>query len=86
MQIDLRYEVYYNSSRSMIKDSLMGKHVAAPLFKRGVERDKFDKALTWLARDIDQLMTIRGLQYDRTKCMLANLNTLFVHEINPKLT
>jgi UV radiation resistance-associated gene protein len=81
VQIPLRYEVIYNSSRSMIRDVVVGRGGALPLFKRGVERDRFDRAIMWLQKDIEQLMMIRtGAAYDKKRSMLANLKEVFACE------
>lgn len=65
----------------MIRDNAVGRGGALPLFKRGVERDRFDRALLWLQKDIEQLMMIRnGTAYDKRKSMLANLKQIFACE------
>lgn len=62
----------------MIRDCVVGRGGALPLFKRGVERDRFDRAIMWLQKDIEQLMMIRtGNPYDKKKSMLANLKQIF---------
>lgn len=62
----------------MIRDPVVGRGGALPLYKRGVERDRFDRALQWLQKDIEQLMMIRsGAPYDKKKSMLANLKQIF---------
>jgi UV radiation resistance-associated gene protein len=85
LQIPLRYEVIYCSSRSMIRDAVVGSGRALPLFKRGVERERFDRALLWLQKDVEQLMLLRGYVYDRKKSILGNLKQLFSCEMCPKL-
>ncbi len=79
-QIPLRYEVIYNSSRSLIRDPVVGRGGALPLYKRGVERDRFDRAIQWLQKDIEQLLMIRGGTYDKKKSILGNLKQLFACE------
>mmetsp|Transcript_9147 Transcript_9147/g.13789 ORF Transcript_9147/g.13789 Transcript_9147/m.13789 type:complete len:478 (-) Transcript_9147:153-1586(-) len=86
LQVPLRYEVIYQSSRSMIRDTVTGRGLAYPLFKRGVERDKFDRALMWLQKDVEQIMALRSFTYDRKKSILGNLKHLFSCEMCRKLS
>jgi hypothetical protein len=65
----------------MIRDAVVGRGGPLPLFKRGVERDRFDRAMMWLQKDIEQLMMIRtGATYDKRKSLLANLKQVFACE------
>jgi hypothetical protein len=70
----------------MIKDSVIGRGGALPLFKRGVERERFDRAREWLLRDIEQLMLFRGIPYEKKRGMLGNLKALFSYEESTKIT
>lgn len=81
----MRYEVIYSSSRSMIRDAVLGRGSTLPLFKRGVERERFDRALIWLQKNIEQLMDRMGYKYSRKNSMLFNMKHLFDCEICPKL-
>mmetsp|Transcript_17075 Transcript_17075/g.28515 ORF Transcript_17075/g.28515 Transcript_17075/m.28515 type:complete len:512 (-) Transcript_17075:159-1694(-) len=85
LQVSLRYDVIYSSSRSMIRDAVLGRGSTLPLFKRGVERERFDRALIWLQKNIEQLMDSMGYKYSRKFSMLYNLSHLFDCEICPKL-
>ena len=86
MQITLRYEILYNASRSLIRDSVVGNGTPFPLYKRGADRERFDRALYWLVKDIEQVMFCRGHMYDTSKTMLGNLKSLFDCETCPRLT
>ncbi len=73
-------------SRSLIRDAVgVSSTSAYPLFKRGVEKDRFEKALIWLKVDIEQLLSTRGVVYDISQSMLYNLAQLFESEKCPKL-
>jgi hypothetical protein len=69
----------------MIRDPSMGRGVALPLYKRGVERDRFERALAWLQKDVEQILAVRGISYDRQKGMLFNLRQLYACEMCPKM-
>lgn len=62
----------------MIKDPVytaMGGSL--PLFRRGSERERFDRAIVWLKKDIEQLLQVRGHSYDPNREILGNLQLLF---------
>ena len=63
----------------------MGRGNALPLYKRGVERDRFERAMSWLIKNVEQIMSIRGVVYDRSKSILQNLSILFECDTCPKL-
>jgi hypothetical protein len=57
---------------------LNGLHgVTLPLFKRGTERERFERALYWLAKTIEQLLKARGLKFEPREELLFNINKLF---------
>jgi hypothetical protein len=58
---------------------------ASPRTQRGVERERFDRALIWLQKNLEQLMDRMGYKYARKESMLHNLKHLFDCEICPKL-
>ncbi len=92
-KIPLRYQLVFQASRSMIRDPVTGGASSSsangglvlPLYRKNVDRDRFERALVWLQRDIEQLLSSRGVAYDLKKDMLCNLHQLFVCEMCPKL-
>lgn len=73
-------------SRSLIRDAIGNVAGSAfPLFKKGVEKERFEKAINWLKLDIEQLLSSRGVVYDGGQSMLYNLSLLFDSEKCPKL-
>ena len=62
-----------------------GGGLVLPLYRKNVDRDRFDRALIWLQRDIEQLLACRGVGYDIKKDMLCNLQQLFICEMCPRL-
>ena len=84
----MRYQLLHMGSRSLIRDPV-NSNVAAgtyPLFRRGVEKERFDRALHLLRLNIEQLLLSREVPYDSTKSCLGNLFVLFDHENCPKLS
>mmetsp|Transcript_26979 Transcript_26979/g.81478 ORF Transcript_26979/g.81478 Transcript_26979/m.81478 type:complete len:144 (+) Transcript_26979:489-920(+) len=78
LQVALRYELVHSASRSLVRDCLSsnGTGYTYPLFRRETEQRCFDKAVTLLAADIEQLMCVHGLEYDSKLCMLRNLKVI----------
>ena len=95
LEIPLRYQLIYQGSRSMIRDPVSSSNVPGtmtasgglvlPLYRRNVDRERFERGLVWLQRDVEQILACRGLNYDHKRDMLCNLQQLFVCEICPKL-
>ena len=96
LEVPLRYQLIYQASRSMIRDpissgglpsstSISGGGLVLPLYRRNVDRDRFERALIWLQRDVEQLLACRGLGFDTKKDMLGNLQQLFVCDMCPRL-
>jgi len=52
-----------------------------PLYRRGVEKERFDVAVALLRADIQQLLYSRGVSFHKDAHMLQNLQTLFHHEM-----
>jgi len=79
LQVALRYELVHSASRSLVRDCLSsnGTGYTYPLFRRETEQRCFNKAVTLLAADIEQLMYAHGLEYDNKFCMLRNLQLIF---------
>lgn len=88
LEVPLRYQMLFMGSRSFIRDPVLGSTSGTlPLFRRNVEKERFDRAVSWLRRDIEQLLQTRGVLYDHTKesNILYNLHQLFFCEMCPKL-
>lgn len=63
--------------RDLIRDSSKDPVATYPLFKRGVEKERFEKAVTWLKGNVEFLLRCRGIEYDNSKHFLSNLQLLF---------
>jgi len=85
LEVPLRYQLMFYASRSMIRDPVQANSSALPLFRRGTERERFDRAIVWLKRDIEQLLLTRGIPYEPSRCILFNINKVFEHEMCPTL-
>eukprot|EP01039_Chlorochromonas_danica_P004336 gene4338-4757_t len=79
LEVPLRYQLLFLGSRSLIRDPVLPttQDNTFPLFRKGTEKDRFDRALAWLRTDVDQLLCSRGAAYDPSKPLLQNLKTLF---------
>lgn len=85
LEVPMRYQILFLGSRSMIRDPLQGSAGTLPLFRRNVEKERFDRAIVWLKKDIEQLLLSRGYTYEPHKDILYNLHQLFQCEMCPKL-
>lgn len=56
-----------------------------PLYRRNVEKERFERALLWLRKDVEQLLLSRGIPFDPALDVLANLHQLFACELCPRL-
>ena len=85
-QINLRYQLLYYSSRSMIRDPTASGSMNQnlPLYRSNTEPERFRKAVLWLAKDIEQIIMTKGMTYDRNKGILFNLHTIFKNELIPQ--
>eukprot|EP01035_Chromulina_nebulosa_P017769 gene17769-23371_t len=81
LEIPLRYQLFYYASRSMIRDPITGIGQALPLYRKNNDRERFERAVIWLKKDIEQLLSSRGLNYDSKKDMLFNINQLFACQL-----
>ena len=59
-QVPLRYMLEYRSSRSQVKDAALDQAIY-PLYRKGVERERFDAAVMLLRKDIQQLLFARSV-------------------------
>ena len=83
LQITLRYQLVFCSSRSSVGDSAAYSYgsltgtVILPLYKKNVEKDRFERAVIWLGRDLQQILSYMGIEYEPKKNILYNLNKIF---------
>jgi TPP-dependent 2-oxoacid decarboxylase len=83
-QLSLRYHLTFSSSRSSIGESaaqfegVFTGSIVLPLYKKGVEKERFDRAILWLGRDILQILTYMGAEYEAKKNILYNVNKIFL--------
>jgi len=87
-QISLRYQLLYYSSRSMMRDATAqgSTNQNLPLYRTNTEPERFRKAVLWLAKDIEQILMIKGQAYDRRKDLLFNLHQIFLSEMIPQFS
>lgn len=68
-------------TRSAVRDNVTGTGVAYPLFRRGVEKERFDRGVQLLSRDVEQLLMSRGVPVKRGGGqLLRNLERLMAVE------
>lgn len=60
LEVPLRYALECRSSRSLIQDATVA-YAVFPLYKRGVERERFEWAVYLLKKNIQQLLCARGV-------------------------
>ncbi|CAI5702730.1 hypothetical protein KXD40_003097 [Peronospora effusa] len=76
LQVNLRYRVVPYSSRSFLKDEINDPQGEYPLYKRGVEKDRHEKAIRFLRKDVEQLLFARSLDPTLEAPILARLKEL----------
>lgn len=84
LEIPLKYQPIFMASRSMIRDNVQSTSSSSqyfPLYRKGTDKDKYEKALLWLRKDIEQVLSSRGVTYEYSRDMLYNLNLLFSCEL-----
>lgn len=68
---------HVNEKRSAVRDNVTGAGVAYPLFRKGVEKERFDRGVYLLGRDVEQMLTSRGVPAKRgAGQLLRNLERL----------
>lgn len=75
LQAPLRYQMLYFSSRSMMRDAVSG--ISVPLYRKDIELARFRRAMVWLRRNVEQLLALRGLTFDKNCHVLAGVHRLF---------
>ncbi|ETI45519.1 hypothetical protein, variant 1 [Phytophthora nicotianae CJ01A1] len=58
LQVNLRYRVVPYSSRSFLKDEINDPQGEYPLYRRGVERERHEKAIRFLRKDVEQVHSV----------------------------
>lgn len=76
LQVNLRYRVVPYSSRSFLKDEINDPQGEYPLYKKGVERERHEKAIRFLRKDVEQLLFSRSLDPTQEAPILARLKAL----------
>ncbi|KAG7393241.1 hypothetical protein PHYPSEUDO_011246 [Phytophthora pseudosyringae] len=76
LQVNLRYRVVPYSSRSFLKDEINDSQGEYPLYKKGVEKDRHEKAIRFLRKDVEQLLFSRSLDPTQEAPILARLKAL----------
>lgn len=55
LHVTLRYKVVPYSSRSYLKDEINDPNGEYPLYKKGIEKERFDRATAYLKKDVEQV-------------------------------
>ncbi|KAF1334454.1 Uv radiation resistance-associated protein, partial [Globisporangium splendens] len=76
LQVNLRYRVMPYSSRSYLKDEINDPHGEYPLYKKGSDRERYEKAIYFLRKNVEQLLFSRGLDPTVGSPILARLKAL----------
>ncbi|KAJ1458949.1 hypothetical protein M885DRAFT_479610 [Pelagophyceae sp. CCMP2097] len=78
LQVSLRYQLVFSASRSLVLDALAGAAgTTYPLFRKDVERRRFDAGVRLLQADVEQLLSAAGRAYAPTGGILGNLRKLY---------
>ncbi|CEG46492.1 uv radiation resistance-associated protein [Plasmopara halstedii] len=76
LHVNLRYRVVPYSSRSFLKDEINDPSGEYPLYKRGVEKERHEKAIRFLRKNVEQLLFARSLDPTLEAPILARLKEL----------
>ncbi|KAG6623991.1 UV radiation resistance-associated protein [Phytophthora cinnamomi] len=76
LQVNLRYRVVPYSSRSFLKDEINDPQGEYPLYKKGAEKERHEKAIRFLRRNVQQLLFARSLDPTQDSPILAQLKSL----------
>ncbi|KAF1773824.1 hypothetical protein GQ600_2161 [Phytophthora cactorum] len=76
LQVNLRYRVVPYSSRSFLKDEINDPQGEYPLYRKGVERERHEKAIRFLRKNVEQLLFARSLDPTLEAPILARLKEL----------
>lgn len=100
LEINLRYQLLFYASRSMIRDSVSQPTqtsasgavqtsqagIALPLYRRGIEKERFDLAVQWLKSDVEQLLCTRGVLFNPKQGLLFNIQQIFTCDVCSSLS
>ena len=84
LEVPLRYQLIFSASRSLVRDRVFSSGASGgtyPLFRKGVDRERFERAVRLLEADVEQLLVARDAEFDPRAPVLANLRSLFTHEL-----
>ncbi|KAG9399084.1 hypothetical protein AC1031_012041 [Aphanomyces cochlioides] len=81
LNVTLRYAIKHVSSRSSMCDEVNDPGGEYPLYKRGADRERFEKAFVFLKKDVEQLLLARGLDPGQQGQLLMRLTTLVETEM-----
>ncbi|DAZ99683.1 TPA: hypothetical protein N0F65_001920 [Lagenidium giganteum] len=76
LHVSLRYKVVPFSSRSFLKDEINDPQGDYPLYRKGAEKERYEKAILYLRKDVEQLLFSRGLDPTQGSPILARLKAL----------
>ncbi|KAF0700449.1 Aste57867_9033 [Aphanomyces stellatus] len=81
LNVNLRYAIVHLSSRSYMRDDVNDPHGEYPLYRRGVDKERFEKAFLFLKKDVEQLLSARGLDPGQQGQLLMRLTSLVESEM-----
>jgi Asp-tRNA(Asn)/Glu-tRNA(Gln) amidotransferase B subunit len=64
---------------------LAATNAILPLFRSYNDKERFDRAVSWLRVDLEQLLQTRGVTFDPSRSLLANLVQLAQCDVCPSL-
>nr|CCA18233.1 conserved hypothetical protein [Albugo laibachii Nc14] len=74
--IHLRYRVLVACSRSAIRDENRDSPLEYPLYRKGVEKDRYERAIQYLGMNVEQIIFARGLDNTKYTSILQRLKAL----------
>nr|CCA15402.1 conserved hypothetical protein [Albugo laibachii Nc14] len=80
--INLRYRIVPFSSRSYIKDEVNDLFGEYPLYRKGVDKDRYERAILYLRKDVEQIISSRGLKITQQGVVFAQLKDLIDAELS----
>lgn len=91
LQVNLRYRVVPFSSRSYLKDEINDPHGEYPLYKKGADKDRHERAMLYLRKNIEQVrawgvlwvMALLLMIHARLRPLFAWLQLLFSRGLDP---
>lgn len=74
----------FHGSRCLVRD-LAAPNAILPLFRSYNDKERFDRGVSWLRVDLEQLLQTRGVTFDPSRSLLANLVQLAQCDVCPSL-